>query len=147
AIMSELRPTILASTNGNNTPRSEARHRLYRYGSAVAAIALATLVRIWLQSLVGTRYPFVTFFVAAMFTARYAGLGPGLLSLALATLSSAWFFIPPVHSLAIRDVADLTGLGIFLFVGLTHTFLCESLRVAERRAERSAADAISKQRE
>ena len=49
-----------------------------RYGSAVAAVILATLLRMLLDPLLEQKAPFTTYFVAIVFTAWYAGLGPSL---------------------------------------------------------------------
>jgi signal transduction histidine kinase len=38
------------------------------------------------------------FFAAVMFSALSGGLGPGLLATALATIASAYFFMPPAYS-------------------------------------------------
>ena len=56
---------------------------LPRYGSALAGVLLATLIRAWLHPVLKDHYPFPTFFVAFMVTAWYAGFGPALLSLGL----------------------------------------------------------------
>ena len=49
-----------------------------RYGSAVAAVILATLLRMLLDPLLEQKAPFTTYFAAIVFTAWYAGLGPSL---------------------------------------------------------------------
>src|SRR5262245_21625020 len=126
----ENRATSAKNLNMSFVPRPG----LLRYGGALVAIALATLVRSGLNPALGTLAPFVTFLVATMITARYLGFGPALLALGLGGISAAWFFIPPYHSLELQGPAGLTQLGLYIFIGLTHSFLCESLRGAERRA-------------
>src|SRR6266849_674884 len=89
---------------------------LPRYGSALAGVLLATLIRAWLHPLLGDQYPFLTFFLASTFTAWYAGFGPALLSLGLGCFLCLYYFVPPTKSWA----ATLLGTGLFLFVGLTN---------------------------
>jgi len=47
-----------------------------RYGAAVVAIILATLLRMWLDPFLENRAPFSTYFVAIMFAAWYGGIAP-----------------------------------------------------------------------
>ncbi len=115
---------------------------LLRYSSAVAGIALATLVRLCLSPVLGADLPFITFFLPVVFAAFYGGMGPALLALILGTLSAAFFFIHPAHSLTIAAPAPLLGLALFFSVGLTSAFLCEALRHAQRRAEAGAQAAL-----
>src|SRR5437868_12102411 len=106
---------------------------LPRYGSALAGVLLATLIRVWLHPLLGNQYPFTTFFVASMVTAWYAGLGPALLSLALGCLAGVYYFVPPTSPWT----ATLLGMGIFVFVAVTNAILSESLRRARTAAEKA----------
>jgi PAS domain S-box-containing protein len=65
------------------------------YGTAVAAVALATVVR-WLvdpQLLVGL--PFITYYPAIIVATLVGGLWPGLLSLALCAAAAWYWFLPP----------------------------------------------------
>src|SRR5437763_13982069 len=87
---------------------------LPRYGSALAGVLLATLIRVWLHPLLGNQYPFPTFFVASMVTAWYAGLGPALLSLTLGCLAGIHYFVLPTTPWA----ATLLGTSIYAFAAL-----------------------------
>src|SRR5262249_48797936 len=130
----ENRPVNLA------TPRPGPRKSgslLTRYGSALAGVLLATLVRACLHPLLGDQYPFPTFFVAAMVTAWYAGFGPALLSLGLGCLSAVSLFVPPPHAWSAIRGPNLLAVGLYLFVGLTTAALSESLRRARDAAERA----------
>ncbi len=118
-----------------------------RYGAAVASVLVATIARLLLHPTLGHLYPFGTLYVTVTFTAWYGGLGPALLALVLGTLAAAFFFIAPTPSFSIGDEANLVGLALYLFVGLTAAFLSESLRAARRRAEESAQEAKEKQGE
>ena len=56
------------------------RSRLMRYGIAVAATLLATLLRAALAPVLKDHAPFAVYYVAILFTAWYCGLGPSLLA-------------------------------------------------------------------
>jgi signal transduction histidine kinase len=70
------------------------------------------------------------FYLAVMIGAWYGGMGPGLLSTALAGLITAWIFIPPPDSIWM-GWDDL----IRLFVFLAEAILIGSLAANRRRAE------------
>src|SRR4051794_19945506 len=59
------------------------RGTLLRYGSAILAIVLATVIRLVLDPITGGRHPVGVFFLAIVFAAWYGGFGPSLVALAL----------------------------------------------------------------
>jgi PAS domain S-box-containing protein len=85
-------------------------HRAWvRYGVAVGSVLVALLVRQALTGLVGpTAFPFFTFLFAATATAWYAGLWPGILAILLSLATANWFFIPPLHTIAVTNRYDLS---------------------------------------
>ena len=85
-----------------------------RYGSALAAAILATLLRMWLDPLLGDQAPFTTYFAAIMFVAWYAGLGPSLMAIAFSVLLGSYFFAMPRGSLAIYDLEHQVSAGLFV---------------------------------
>ena len=95
------------------------------YGSTIAAIVLATLLRMWLDPLLGNRAPFTTYFAAIMFTAWYAGPGPSLMAIAFSALLGAYLFTPPRGSLAIYDLEHQVAVVLFIAVGLFIALLSE----------------------
>jgi K+-sensing histidine kinase KdpD len=58
-----------------------------KYGLALLAVAVALVLRLWLNPFIGLDAPFLTFFLAVMAAAAYGGFGPGLLA---AFASSRW---------------------------------------------------------
>jgi signal transduction histidine kinase len=120
---------------------------LRRYGFAGVIVLLATLARLLLNPMLGPRYPYVTFFVAVIVTAWYGGLGPALLPLVMGCLATVFAIIPPAHTGAAAITADLMGMALYFFVGLTSAFLSEARWAAQHRAEVSAEDAREKQQE
>jgi PAS domain S-box-containing protein len=121
--------------------RPKTRLPIHRYGSAVAAVALATGARWLLDPVLGDHHPFATFFLAVLFTAWYAGLGPSLLALALGAVAAANFFSPPRDPFALLTGEHQVGLALYLCVGLAGAAFSEALQAARRRAEAAAAEA------
>src|SRR5436305_8970862 len=111
---------------------------LARYGGAVAIAAVATLARMALDPIFGDGLPYPTYYLAVAVAAWSGGAGPALLTLGLGGAAASYFFIPPRQSLLIRGPSHLLGLGLYLGGGGVIALLCESLRVARRRAEENA---------
>src|SRR5262245_34746604 len=109
------------------------RSTVTRYGSAVLAIAVATLLRFWLDSLLEGA-GFAVFFVAVVIAGWFGGLGPSLLALTLSLVASAWLFTAP-NQQPEPLARVLFGVATFFFVGVTTALLSESMRSAQRRAE------------
>ncbi|HLG96830.1 MAG TPA: PAS domain S-box protein [Bryobacteraceae bacterium] len=63
------------------------------YGMAVAAVIIATLLRVAVAPLTGAAVPFLTYFVGSLFVVWYYGLGPALLNIAISAAVGAYLFI------------------------------------------------------
>lgn len=112
------------------------RLQLQRYGVAVFAVVVALLLTQLLWSLIQpTLYPL--FLAAVMVSSWYGGIGPGLLTTALAALACAYFFIPSLSSLAV-DGSNIIGLFQFVLVALLISLLNAMLRSTQRQAEMNA---------
>src|SRR5437667_2043547 len=111
------------------------RALLARYGIAILGVILATLIRMWLHPLLREQFPFPTFFVVVILTARYVGLGPAILALLLGGASGTHFFVPPPQSPDAAGRSYVLGPGLYLLVGLVSAVLSESLRRARDTAE------------
>jgi hypothetical protein len=111
------------------------RSPLSRYGGAVLISAAAFAGRLLLDPVLGDSHPFATFFVGVVISAWHGGVGPSLLTLALGTLLAMYTFIQPRNSFEVHSIADQVAVGVYVFMGLITTILCESLRAAQRRAE------------
>ncbi|MHC5544793.1 DUF4118 domain-containing protein, partial [Singulisphaera rosea] len=121
---------------------------LLRYGCAILCVATATYIRVRLNPMLGTRFPVITYFPALVFAAWFGGLGPSLLALLLSALTARYYFLPPTGGLlTIDDPVSQVGFGIFLFVGLANSLMGGAMNVVQRRAEASAEEARSKQRQ
>ncbi len=64
-----------------------------RYLFAVAAVASAFAIRLWLIPFTGTGAPFVLFFAAVLVTSLAAGTGPGMCAIVLSVPLAAYTFV------------------------------------------------------
>lgn len=110
-----------------------------RYGGAVAAVALATAARLLLNSALGTRLPFTTYFVAVMLVACFAGLGPALLSIALGAVLGAYLFVAPTSAFGIADTSGILQVSVFCGLTVSLSILIKVIQDARRRAEQNAS--------
>jgi PAS domain S-box-containing protein len=99
---------------------------LRNYGLAVISCGVALAVA-WRLDAVSS-----CFILAVMVSSLYGGRGPGLLSVVLSALAYAYFFTPPIYSLAI-DPPNYGRFAIFLGAILLIAGLVE----AKRRVEES----------
>ncbi|HJQ70671.1 MAG TPA: PAS domain S-box protein [Blastocatellia bacterium] len=111
---------------------------LKRYGVALLSTALATVLRVGLNPLLGGRTTFITYFLALVITAWYGGLWPALLVVALSSVLSAYLFLPPEGSLAVTDHGALLSLALFIISGASVAFFSGALHRSVRKARESA---------
>jgi PAS domain S-box-containing protein len=110
-----------------------------RYAVAVAAIALAVLLRLSLDPWLGAgAFPFVTQVVAVVTVAWYAGIGPAALALVLGALGAFAFIVSRADPSPPQAIG---GLVLYLVVSTACALLGESMRRARRRADASADSA------
>lgn len=114
---------------------------LFRYGGAVVAIAVATGLRFWLDSVLEGAGLGV-FFIALVIAGWYGRVGPFLLAFFLSLASFYLFFPPAAGSVPEPPARVIVGLGAFFFVGLATALLSESVRAAQRRAEAQTSAAL-----
>jgi PAS domain S-box-containing protein len=115
------------------------------YGLAVLLVATATNLRWGLEYAFGPMPTFLTFYPALMLAALIGGLGPGLAATGLGGLAADYFFIPPIDSLKIANLADGAALALFCFIGAFISVITNRLRTAvavqarEKNEQRRAA--------
>jgi PAS domain S-box-containing protein len=112
----------------------EERTPLLRYGVSLISVAIATLIRLLLSSVVGDGVPFIFFFPAVAASAWFGGLGPGLFSTGLSALVAWFLFIPSLHLLSFGPWSAPVRLSAFLLAGLFISGLAEITRRAYKRA-------------
>ena len=105
-----------------------------RYGFAVAAVALATGLRWWVERAFGPMPLFITWYPAVLLVASIAGGGPGIVATLLSALAADYWFIEPFGQFSIGNVSDAIAMGIFVGTGIGLSVLSERLNRA-RRAE------------
>ncbi len=107
------------------------RPMIWSYGIAVLSVAAAVFISRW-PALHLRDAPVSLFLCAAILSAWFGGVGPGLLATALSALAFYYYFLPPTYSLDAKP-EEMPRLFVFmvsaLFVG--------SLSVAQRRATES----------
>ena len=98
--------------------------------SAVAAVAVAVLLRWRLEDVFGPLPLFITFYPAVLLVASIGGGGPGIVATLLSALAADYWFIAPYYSFQVTAANDMLGLGIFTGTCLFLSVLAERLRRA-----------------
>jgi signal transduction histidine kinase/CheY-like chemotaxis protein len=112
------------------------RSWLARYGTALGALGVATLVRRLFDPVLGDRAPYGMYLLAVLFVVWRAGLGPALFTLFAGILLGRYFFDPPRLTLFMFTESNEAGLVMTVLVGFTAIFVSESLRVTARENRR-----------
>jgi PAS domain S-box-containing protein len=113
---------------------------VWRYGLAVAAVAVAAGARLALNPVLSVHAPYLPFTLAVTVGALVGGRGPGLAANALSALVIDWLFLRPPHSLAITDRTAAWTLGLFVVSTAPVALLVGSLReslLARARTEKA----------
>jgi PAS domain S-box-containing protein len=92
--------------------------KLPGYLFALLLVALATILRLLLNPVVGVRFPFAFFAAAVLLTTWIAGTGPGLLAVVVGAVVTDYLYILPVGSVGSRDPAGWIALGTYLVLSL-----------------------------
>jgi len=110
--------------------------RLTRHGYvlATAAIAVSTLLFLPGRGDFATGQWALFYILVILLVASVAGPGPSVLAAVLAFFTWNFFFLPPYHTLAVRDPKDWVSLGAFLIVGVIVGILAGRMREREARA-------------
>src|SRR5260221_2255031 len=88
-----------------------------RYGvAAVSVVVAAGFYASIDQYLDKQATPFAVFTVPVMIAASFGGMGPGLLATALAWLIGDYYWVEPLHTLAIVHVQEAVHTAVFLGV-------------------------------
>jgi C4-dicarboxylate-specific signal transduction histidine kinase len=116
----------------------ESRPPLLRYGIAIASVAAALALASLLPYRADPSH-FTLFFAAVMASAWYGGLGAGLLATILSAFSIDYFFIGPIHTIAL-DWQAFLRLGVFLVVALVTSYLTTARKRAEEALRKAHAE-------
>lgn len=113
---------------------------------ALAAFAVALVVRIVVDPVLPPGFPFLTFFPAVIVTTLVAGLRPGILCATLSGIAAWYVFIAPNHAFVLTPPVAL-ALAFYVFVVTIDIALIHLMdRAGERlRAERLVTHALYEQ--
>jgi PAS domain S-box-containing protein len=105
-----------------------------RYGVALVSVAVATLIRFLLSSLLGDSVPFIFYFPAVAASGWYGGFWPGLFSTGVSAVAAWFLFVPSLHSNAGWEWSAPARLAVFLLGCIFINVVIESLRRASQKA-------------
>ncbi len=109
------------------------------YAVAALFVAMALVSSLLLQRFFP--YPFLFLFFAAVMAAAWrGGIGPGLFAVFLATLAIDYYFVRPLHSLAI-NTTDSTYFGAFVVCALIASWI-SSAKKRDQEGLREARDLL-----
>ncbi|MFM0019043.1 DUF4118 domain-containing protein [Paraburkholderia azotifigens] len=115
-----------------------------RWIAAIAALCIASGVRLLLHPLLGPVMPGTAFSVAAVLIEYYFGLAPALTVMLAGLCIADYLFVPPYAVLGFIDRSDVLFIVSFPLVALIFITLVERLRRAQFRAELIASVAQSR---
>src|SRR5437870_5379693 len=124
--------------------RAVAQIALARYGLAVLAVAATVAFALWLRpiALVASQLSLLAILTVGLI----CGLPPALVAWGLATLAFAYYFTPPLESVAV-DSAALPRLIIFALLGLSIATVSAARRRAQHSLRRIRAELEARVRE
>ena len=102
-----------------------------RYAFAVVAVAVGTVLRMWLVRAFGPLPTFVTLYPAVLLVASIAGGGPGVFASILAALAADYFYIEPAWQFTVGAPNDVLALIIFTGTNLLLCVLMDRLRKSQ----------------
>jgi PAS domain S-box-containing protein len=113
------------------------------YGTALLAVALASLLRLGMNTVWEQRFPYIVFFPAVVAAGVIGGLWPGVLSIALSALAVSFFVYPPLFTFQLGPNNDPAGLIAFALTSVLLAVISAAQRQARQESQVSAAQAIA----
>jgi PAS domain S-box-containing protein len=111
---------------------------LRRYSFALAATAVALMVRQLLDPVLGPYTPYLTLYPTIVFLAMYVGPGPSIVSVVLGVLGVTYWFVEPRGSFQINDVwSHVAGSLSYLVVFVCIVAAGEASRRSQMRLRRT----------
>jgi len=114
-----------------------------RYTLATLAGIGAVLLRDFLTPFFGENNPYHTAWLAVVFAAWYCGLGPAIVTVTITAVGIWYMFLPPVHSLAVKGVPELSGLLGFMVFSAVVVVLGESSRRSIAKRQKAEEDLLN----
>lgn len=113
------------------------------YVLAVLAVAVSTAVFLPGRGVFAKGQWALLYLLVILLVASAAGAGPAVLAAVLAFLAWNFFFLPPYHTLYIRDPKDWLSLIAFLIVGMIVGVLAGRMRDREAKAVAGEHEAMA----
>ncbi|HEX6433084.1 MAG TPA: ATP-binding protein [Gemmatimonadales bacterium] len=123
------------------TTSQSARRQVSPYLIAFVAVMALAALRVLLTPLLGDQLPFITFFAAVFLSAWMGGLGPAVLATLLSSLLAVFLLLAPLSAPKPLGAAGITGLVLFMAIGLAAGWLGESRIRHQKLAEAAAQNA------
>jgi signal transduction histidine kinase len=119
---------------------SELRSNYSAYLVSLGSVALATLLRIGLDPVLGEHHPFTLYFASVAIAAWYGGLGPAVFATFFSYFAADWFFITPRFEINFprENLDEFLALLAFLFS-------CLAIAITSAIMRRALARSRSKQ--
>ncbi|MDX6646230.1 MAG: two-component system, OmpR family, sensor histidine kinase KdpD [Miltoncostaeaceae bacterium] len=117
------------------------RHRLLGCLAGLAGVAAVTAGLSALSSTVEVLSLAVCYQLAVLVVSGVFGSGAGLVTSVASVLAFNWFFLPPVHTLAIADTRNWLSLGVFAATAVITGQLAAGFRRQRQEAEARRRDA------
>ena len=115
------------------------------YANAVLTAVAATVARLLLDRVISYHHPYVTFYLAVLWSAWYGGLGPALVTTIAGAVAAVVFFWPPLH--VTLNESGILGLEFYFIVSVSAAVSAQKLHGARQREAANAAIAEERLRE
>ncbi|MGV3518926.1 PAS domain S-box protein [Luteitalea sp.] len=112
---------------------------------ALAAVTVATLLRLALDTTLGDIDPFVVHLAAIALVAWFGTTPAAVLALLISGVLAVYLFIAPRHAFAPDDARVLLGVALHVVVAAVVIAMSHAMRLARRRAEELLADATARE--
>ncbi len=106
----------------------------------VTTVSLATILRYWLGVQFHVTAPYLTYFPAVLIVASLFGIADGICATLLATAFVDYFFLVPVHTLALHSLGDRVAVLFFFFACVALSFVAGALRSRTWRMHQALED-------
>lgn len=123
----------------------ESADRPYPYLVAVLSVAVATGLRFALLPILGYEaWPLLLYFLATKISAWYGGFGPCLAAVFMSCFIAWYLFLGEPYSFFGLGVPEITGLALFLGIGIFTGLMSESLLSSRRLVEAANAELLAR---
>jgi PAS domain S-box-containing protein len=136
-----LQSRVVAST-GDQKGVSSVGRTVLRYAVAVLAVGVAIGLRLSLDPLLGTRFPFALLLLAVLWVSAHRGTGPALLATVVGAVAGVRFLVPPRRSFVPDGPDHLAVVGMYVAVAFVMVYLANVMQGQRLRAEGLAARAL-----